>query len=348
MRRIVIFGSLAAVATLVGSGPGVQDPRQADVDEAIRKGIAWLADTQNTDGSWGCEKGEAPSTGLTGLAGLALLCNGSTPVRGPHARQIRDAVDFLLRSQHRRTGLIFAFNAMGGAVGGDVYEHACATTFLAEVYGMLREDGENDKLRDALIAAVEFLQRAQRDDGGWPSHSGGPSSLTASAMVYTALRTAANAGIPVRSSQVSDVEKFVRACYTRGGVFTDFIRGGGQGRYFPTTAGFRILVSQGRWEWDMTREAAEFLVERRMGSDYGNRLSEWCYAGLLWACQGFLQENGPYWQRWWPINRDHLLQKQNGDGSWTIEYCASCRTFATAIALMVLQSPRRNLPMWDM
>ena len=51
---------------------------------SIDKGLAWLIEQQNRDGSWGCQKGQPPSVALTSLSILSIMAAGSTIDRGPH------------------------------------------------------------------------------------------------------------------------------------------------------------------------------------------------------------------------------------------------------------------------
>jgi hypothetical protein len=85
-----------------------------------------------------------------------------------------------------------------------------------------------------------------------------------------------------------------------------------------------------------------------LGQDYGGKISEWDYCGAFYAVQAMMHEGDKYWRKWWPKFRDHLIKIQNEDGSWTIEYCLCCRAYATALSLLVLQAPKRLLPLFQL
>src|SRR5690606_2128368 len=90
-----------------GPPPSANPPEVSPaVRAAIDRGLAYLAATQNQDGSWRTRgsTGSYP-TAMTALAGLALVGGGSTPTRGPHARQVSAALTYLLKGA-RRDGLI--------------------------------------------------------------------------------------------------------------------------------------------------------------------------------------------------------------------------------------------------
>src|SRR5262249_18825344 len=64
---------------------------------AVTKGLDYLAAQQADDGSWITGGGEAYPVAMTGLAGTALLAHGDSPTRGPHAKKVQGAVEFLVR-----------------------------------------------------------------------------------------------------------------------------------------------------------------------------------------------------------------------------------------------------------
>src|SRR5262245_32410202 len=70
----------------------------------IDKGLHWLAKQQYRDGHWEAQTGQYP-VAMTALAGMALLCEGSTPHQGKYAKEIDNAVEYLL-SRVQRNGLI--------------------------------------------------------------------------------------------------------------------------------------------------------------------------------------------------------------------------------------------------
>ena len=69
----------------------------------IKKGLEYLARSQAKDGHWGATGDQYP-VAMTGLAGIALLMEGSTIREGPYKDHIRKATDWLLdKSQKQAT-----------------------------------------------------------------------------------------------------------------------------------------------------------------------------------------------------------------------------------------------------
>src|SRR5207237_9098552 len=100
------------------------DPK---VEQAIEKGLRWMAKAQSSLGHW--TAGGYP-TAMTALAGTALVGSGSTTIQGPYAKNVRKAVDYLL-GKSRSNGLI-------GDPQSDnryTYGHGFSMLMLSQVLG---------------------------------------------------------------------------------------------------------------------------------------------------------------------------------------------------------------------
>ena len=86
---------------------------------------------------------------MTALAGMALLCEGSTTTQGKYAENIRRAVDYILR-QSRPNGLI------GDPLRDDryTYGHGFSMLFLSQVLGEEEDEDRRAELVDVLTRAV--------------------------------------------------------------------------------------------------------------------------------------------------------------------------------------------------
>jgi hypothetical protein len=54
---------------------------------------------------------------------------------------------------------------------------------------------------------------------------------------------------------------------------------------------------------------------------------------------------GDWWQKWWPAVRDELLERQHDDGYWPDSQVGP--QYGTAMALIILQMPKRYLPIFQ-
>jgi hypothetical protein len=70
----------------------------------------------------------------------------------------------------------------------------------------------------------------------------------------------------------------------------------------------------------------------------------WFY-GNYYACQALYIAGGARWDSYYPRVRDHLLRRQEADGSWDVRGVG--RNFGTAVGCVILQVPCRLLPVLD-
>jgi len=131
-RRGFLAGALASGLALASSADRSCQrceaaERNPKWDAATRRGLDFLARTQSSRGQWNTPP---YPVAVTALAGLALLCSGSTVTQGPYSKQIARTTDYLL-SQSRKNGLI-------GDPQNDqryTYGHGFSMLFLSQVLG---------------------------------------------------------------------------------------------------------------------------------------------------------------------------------------------------------------------
>src|SRR2546426_3214150 len=134
----------------------------------IHKGLEYLVKQQFKDGHWGANGDQYPVS-MTGLAGMALLREGSTIREGKYSKQIRHAADWLMdRSMkgNQRDGLI-GNPDHPTETGRYMYGHGFALLFLASVYGDEDDRERREKLKDILTRGVMYTGAAQSTQGGW-------------------------------------------------------------------------------------------------------------------------------------------------------------------------------------
>ena len=116
---------------------------------AINKGLEWLASQQTRTGRWNGPNGRYPAA-MTGMAGIALSCEGSTATQGKYSSNIRRAIDYLT-AQSQPNGLI-------GSQLDDryIYGHGFAMLFLSQALGEEEDADRRATLIDVLTRAVVF------------------------------------------------------------------------------------------------------------------------------------------------------------------------------------------------
>src|SRR5437764_4543693 len=163
MRRPLVLAVLTSGLLLCAGPASAQVP--AKYKPTINKGLDWLARSQNQrSGHWEGTNGQYPVS-MTGLAGMALLSEGSTARVGKYSKNIRRARDWLM-AQAQANGLISNPREQGQGIRY-MYGHGFGLLFLACVYGEEQDQDRRRKLEDILTRACQFTRDAQTSRGGW-------------------------------------------------------------------------------------------------------------------------------------------------------------------------------------
>lgn len=367
------FGARAGVALavflLAAAGAAGEDARREpeapsrpeltqEARVAIRRGLDALARMQQSNGAWRCVVGaklnetyqgetDADHVGVTGLAGLAFLAQGSVPGAGRYAANVEGALDFVL-SCTQPDG--FISNA-----GSRMYEHAFATLFLAEIHGMTpRED-----LAPKLESAVGVIVRSQNTQGGWrylPFDEDADMSVTVCQV--QALRAARNHGIAVPKETIDRAIDYIRRSQVLR-VPRERWHDAGGFKYQPleaydhynritpalTGAGLTALYGTGVYEGQEVDRALEYLErpQNRLRME-GPVLPYDYFYGNYYVGQAMFQAGGVHWQEWFPRVRDEIVSTQRPDGTW-LDVVGPA--YATAMGCLILEIPYRYLPIFQ-
>jgi hypothetical protein len=323
----------------------------ARCDEAIKKGLAYLNSRRDRDGSYGTGPYKG-NVAIAALAGMAFMCGGNQPNRGLYGKAVLDTIRYILGKENaeRKRGYEgFLHNPRIGQ-HGPMYGHGFATLFLAEVSGMVHEPKLRDELRMKLHLAVGLILRAQRisQDGAWRYNPDSrDADLSVTICQIMALRSAKNAGIDVPKSAVDRCTDYVKACQDRREGWFRYTKqgggGGGQQAFARTAAGVCALNAAGIYleQSDEVRLGLDFLKNNKPGPGLGRAADMHYFYGHYYAVQAMWTAGGNYWNDWFPMIRDELLNRQNADGSWQD---AICNHYGTAMACIILQVPNNYLP----
>jgi hypothetical protein len=323
---------------------GMITPR---TDQAIQRGLAFLAARRGRDGSFGT-RGYTGNVAVTSLAAMACMCAGSQPNRGPYGRLITEALRYVLSKENVAGGHSGFLHNPHASPHGPMYGHGFATLFLAESSGMVHDKVLRREVREKLHRAVRLIVRAQNWQGGWrytPSTTEADLSVTICQIM--ALRAAKNAGVAVPTATVERCVKYVKACQNRGpgldaGSFRYMLGhnpGGGHG-FARTAAGVVALYSAGIYKGPEVEAGLRYLMRHKPGTSFLRH--DWHYFyGHYYAVQAMWTAGGTYWSEWYPAIRDELLSRQNPDGSWIDPICTH---YGTSMACIILQVPNNMLP----
>ncbi len=305
-----------------------------EADQAIAKGLEYLAKRQHDDGSFGSGTYHG-NVAVTALSGMAFMAGGSLPNRGPHGATVAQALDYILASTQESGFIVHA----PSATHGPMYGHGFATLFLAESYG----SSHWPEHRDKLVKAVGLIVNTQNQEGGWryqPQRLDADISVTICQVM--ALRAARNAGIHVPKETIDRCVEYVKRCQNPDGGFM-YMAQGGESAFARSAAGVVALQSAGIYTGQEIDKGIGYLRQfvPRPGV---TRHEPYYFYGHYYAVQAFWHRGGEPWQQWFPAIRDELIARQRDDGSWTDPISTE---FATAVAALILQVPDNYLHIFE-
>ena len=317
--------------------PSARELVTPQTQQAIDRGLTWLANRQHPDGAFGSGSGFGRNVAVTALGGIALLASGSTPGRGPHGEHVNRSVDFVL-SVAKPNGFIHVKEQESY---GPMYGHGFATLFLAEIYGM----SPRADVREKLERAVRLIVQTQNSEGGW-RYQPEPKEADISATVcqIMALRAARNAGLHVPKESIDRCIEYVKKCQNADGGFRYQLVRRGESAFPRSAAGVVALHSAGLYEGKEVERGLSYL-QRFVPRGQMPRYEGHFFYGHYYAAQAVWRAGGERWDEWYPSIRDTLLRDQLPDGAWTDS--TVCVEYGTAMALIILQMPNNLLPIFQ-
>ena len=339
-----ILGSLAFAQPTAEPIPSAQNnPLDAEItqelDQSISMGIEYLITTQLDDGSWGSGR-FGKNVAITSLACLAIMADGHIPGRGTYGQSVDRGVEFILESA-AENGLLTS-----EANNGPMYGHGFAALFLGEVYGMTPggDNARTSRIHETLVKAIRLIEQTQNEDGGW-RYNPVPYDADVSVTIcqIMALRSARNAGIEVSSEVIDRAIEYVRMCQSPDGGFRYQI-GSGNSAWPRTAAGVASLFYAGIYEDDAIDKGLSYLESTALPGRASATRSHYFY-GQYYAVQAMYLAGDDHWALWWPAIRSELIGMQNDEGSWDDRSVG--KPYGTAMALIILQMPKRYLPIFQ-
>lgn len=354
--RTILAGASIALASVTGAQdaptterPGASAENAALADEmnprlhaAVDKGLAWLAAQQNEDGSWDSGRWRG-NVGIVSIACLAFMADGHVPGRGEYGENVRKGLEFIL-SRVTDTGFI----ATDSPTHGPMYEHGFAALFLGEVYGMTiggPDTALSARVHDAVVRSNRVIIMSQNDEGGW-RYNPVPydADLSVTICQIMALRSARNAGIDIPRDPIDRAVEYVKRAQNTDGGFM-YQLSGGRSLWPRSAAGVASLYYAGIYEDDAINPGLDYIMRNALPG--ANRVPDsHFFYGHYYAAQAMYLAGGDYWATWWPAVRDDMLARQSeNDGFWVDS--SNGPVYGTAMALVVLQMPKRYLPIFQ-
>jgi len=279
-------------------------------EDAVIKGLKWLRDHQNEDGSWG-EKNKAA---MTGLAMLCFLGHGELPDSSKEfGLAVNRGVQWLVDGGTTYEGRLSMTKGNWGADNTGVYEHAIATYALGEYYTL----SADQRVLEVLKRAVAFIVAGQGPDGGWTyRYDKTQGDTSVSGWQVQALKAAhlTKLNLPgVDGALDQAMKNFDRVQGPNGG----YGYRGPEDRYSLTGVG---LLSELFWREKRDKDlhrSVDFILNKtekelplRYQGEHGD-LYAWYYHG-----QALLMYGGGAWSNWNRHFSNEIVQAQGPSGDW--------------------------------
>ena len=334
-------------------------------ENAVLKGLRWLKDHQNADGSWSETRKEA----MCGLGLLALLAHGETPVSEEFGPTVQKAMEYLA-------------NRMMGFPEGDpaglkglvkaAYTNGIMTYALSEGYGLTKIPF----LKPAMEKGLGYIVAGQQPRGGYDYGYGfKPDTkrwdLSVSVWQIQAMKAGYVAGAEV-PGLVEAFEKAIqfikKATYSysrnsRKGTFG--YSSPGNGSWAMQGTGTLCLQLLGEGHSPEAREGVKNIYENHLRAGKvvwdaeGSKTGDVGHGGVTYSwyyeTQAMFHAGRTEWRRWNEQYTSQLIRKQKSDGRWESPVAEGKKSlgefdpyYATCLCCLMLEVYYRYLPTFKM
>ena len=314
-----------------------------DVREIYDRGLSWLTNNQDENGTWKSTGGEGAGAGGTGLSLMAFLASGEDPNFGQYSVPVRKAIQALIREQSPATGFF----------GGSMYHHGFATLALAEAYGTVDErnfwpEGTDKKRLRSIGQALELAIRTsvtsqnKNRDGAWRySPDGTDADTSVAGAVLMSMLAARNAGIEVPDKNIDLAIKYFTGMTSDNGQVAYAGGMGGMGDS-PARTAIACLVYSIAGRKDLKQfKATSSLLRASDSSLVGDHYGEYT---AYYKAQALFQADPNAWEKWNKNLIVELKQKQKSDGHFDGNFGPAV---ATSMSLLALALNFRFLPIYE-
>lgn len=296
-----------------------------EVDSAYKKGLAYLSKIQAADGSYGDRYGKQP--GIVGVCTLAFLAHGEDSENGPYAKNIKNGIDFIIKSQNDKNGYL----------GNSMYNHGFATLALAEAYGMVNDP----RIEKALEKAVKLITSSQNANpkGAWRySPESKSSDSTVAGCQLVALLAARNAGIPVPNENIDKALKYMASCRASNGGYGYTSKTGAR---TTLTAIGSLCMSLAKKKDDKSFPTVTKYLVKRIDSTAHHH----AFYHEYYMAQALFHADEESWMLWNEKNSKLMSASQMPDGSWSDRSMGQAGS--TGFALLSMALNYRLLPIYE-
>jgi hypothetical protein len=292
-------------------------------EAAVKKGLKWLKEKQNPDGSWG----NNDRAGMTGLALLAYLGHCETPESPVYGETVLKGITFLIELGQKNGNQFNGIFSQTPSAIRSTYEHGIATYALGEVYSFAKlGKRELPGLRQGFERGVQIIIEKQTKDGSWGYKDGigydpyGRNDLSVTGWQFQALKAAkhTNLKIPGLAGAMKKVEKYLESTQTADGGFGNADRAQHYNQWNLSGAALLGLQTMGAGNAGKVNKGIRWLVDQ-----FEKEPLSWnsdCYLYTwYYNTQALFQKGGEPWKKWNEQFQKEILANQLEDGSYKVE-----------------------------
>jgi hypothetical protein len=336
--------------------------------QAIEAGLQWLKDHQDEDGKWDAdefmkhdEQGD-PCTGpgdplhdvgVTGLALLAFLGDGSTMKSGPYKDVIKSGIQWLRSQQDDDTGLIGT-----DASHHFIYDHVIATLAMCEAFGL----SKYRSLKPHAQRAINYLEAHRNPYGCWRyQKQAGDNDISVTGWAVLAYVSAKEFGLLVEKKALEYADSYIDEMTDTNGKTGYIEKGGMSSRHkgqheidFPadrtecmTAVGLlcKYFLGHDPKKSPMMENQAKVLSKKPpqwVKDAKGSWVDHYYW---YYGTYAMYQVGGTMWDQWSKAVNDAVIKKQRSDGnfkgSWDPEDAWGAdggRVYSTATLVLTLEA----------
>jgi len=360
---------LGKVKEVVGGGTGIgqalaaRDPRiriemvkqeggTTLTEAAVARGLRWLANHQNDDGSWSIDRfnrspgctctrnaGIHSDAAGTSLALLPFLGAGQTHLVGRYQANVARGLGWLIK--HQKSDGDLRADSQGNS---GMYAHGQAAIVLCEAFYMTGDE----ELRAPAQKAIDFIAEAQHVAGGWRYRPGEAGDTSVVGWQLMALQSARAANLSVSPSTLELASQYLDSVSHHDGSRYSYQRGRNPDHVMTAEA----LLCRMYLGWTLDdaglQAGLDYLVDGHLPDQAPRNIYYWYY-----GTQAMHHAGGPRWDRWNRQMREILVDRQqrrgHEAGSWDPEHQhdkSGGRLYATALAVCTLEVYYRHLPLF--
>ena len=356
------------------------------VEASIKKGLVWMDKAQGNDGGWGA--GTHSNQGVmdphavksdpatTSLVAMALLRTESTLQKGDYSKNLKKAVDFLVKSvedcPENQPYLTTLTGTQPQIKLGRNIDVILTAQFFTNILRYEIADAQLKKrIEKALDKCVARIQQGQDKDGSW--RDGGWAPVLQSALANNALESADEVGRKVDQDIIKKSREYQAGNFDMktNAAITDRAAGV---MLYGLSSTTRASAKESRQAKDMIEKAkkegkikddkvteanlkaagATTLEAKQLSTAYNiNQASQQQalredvmqgfgnnggeeFMSYLMTGEGMLMQGGNEWKKWYDMMSAKLVNIQNPDGSWNGHHCITSPVFCTGTCLLIL------------